>query len=166
MSSLWTPDGERPVRRERPDPTADTTSGPPPAGGPDDGGDGVPPEVLRQAAEAMGLDLDALDEQDRAQLRAELAEMMRVRRELADQPAAEVLVNHVQRFFDLVLIYLEAEPPRFAEAATVIEGLRGLVEGVGDRFGQYTEVTHQVVAQAQMLFVQVKERREGAPPAG
>ncbi|MFZ4519498.1 MAG: hypothetical protein ACOYOP_13990 [Microthrixaceae bacterium] len=164
MSSLWTPDGERPVRRDSPG-AADAPDGPPAGVAPDgsEGGDaGVPPEVLRQAAEAMGLDLDALDEQDRAQLRAELAEMLRVRRELAEQPAAEVLVNHVQRFFDLVLIYLEAEPPRFTEAATVIEGLRGLVEGVGDRFGQYTEVTHQVVAQAQMLFVQVKEQQAGA----
>src|SRR4051812_3231765 len=69
MSSLWTPDGERPVSRE-----------PEAAAGTEDELTGDP---LRAAAAALGVDLDSLSPDERNQLQAELAEMMRVRREVA-----------------------------------------------------------------------------------
>ena len=80
MSSLWTPDGERPVERE-PAPQAPVGAGDP----------------LREAAKAMGVDLDSLTDDERAQLQAELGEMMRVRREVAGTPAAEMLTNYLMR---------------------------------------------------------------------
>lgn len=144
MGSLWTPDGEREVpRAEEP---------PAPAGAPDPGDD-----PLRAAAAAIGVDLDALDEDDKARLRAELEEMMRVRREVAATPVADVLANHLMRLFDLVTIYLEASPPGFAEAATVIEAYRGTLEAVEDRLGEHASMLREALGQAQMLFVQVKD---------
>ncbi len=135
MGSLWTPDGEHQVpptsapanrtRCKRP------AGGATPAAGSDPSGD-----TLRAAAAAIGVDLDSMDEDERNQLQAELAEMMRVRREVAATPASEMLTNHMMRLFDLATIYLEGEPPAFAEAATVIEAFRAMLDGVGDRLGR------------------------------
>lgn len=157
MSSLWTPDGERPVAR-----TPRSSEG---AGAPDPGTTTAPDpaqdaDSLRVAAAAIGLDLDTMTEEDRAQLQAELNEMMQVRRQIAATPAGEVLTGHVSRLFDLVTIYLGADPPAFADAATVIEAVRGLLEGVGDRFGEHEQMLREALGQAQMVFVQVKEATE------
>ncbi|MTA74247.1 MAG: hypothetical protein F2942_05980, partial [Actinobacteria bacterium] len=97
MSSLWTPDGERPVQRAA-SPAAEVE-------------EGLSGDPLRAAAAAIGVDLDSLTEEERNQLQTELNEMMRVRREVAATPAAEMLANYLMRFFDLATIYLEGEPP-------------------------------------------------------
>lgn len=152
MSSLWTPDGERPVSRDAGSP-AESEPAPPPGSDP-----------LRAAAGALGLDLDSMTAEDRAQLEAELAEMMQVRRQVAATPAAEMLTNYLMRFFDLATIYLEAEPPAFGEAATVIEAFRSVLEGVGDRLGENEPLLQEALGQAQMVFVQVKNATEGVAP--
>jgi hypothetical protein len=156
MGSLWTPGGERevPPKDERPPERAVDAPG-------DDPGD----DPLRAAAAAIGVDLDALDEEERAQLRAELEEMMSVRRQVAATPVADVLANHMMRLFDLVTIYLEASPPGFAEAATVIEAYRGMLEAVRDRLGDHAAMLGEALGQAQMLFVQVKDAT-AAPGTG
>jgi hypothetical protein len=157
MGSLWTPGGEHEVPRENG-----------PGDGPEESGAPTAPppgaDPLRAGAAAIGVDLDALDDDERAQLRAELEEMMRVRREVSATPAAEMLTNHLMRFFDLVTIYLEAEPPAFSEAATVIEAYRSVLDGVGDRLGEHEALLREALGQLQMLFVQVKDATAGAAP--
>lgn len=156
MSSLWTPDGERPVGR--PDDAAapsDTPTGTP-------GADAAEP--LRAAAEALGIDLESLSAEERGELAAELAEMMRVRREIAATPAAEMIANHLIRFLDLATIYLEGEPPAFAEAATAIEAFRCVLEGLGDRLGDHRPMLTEALGQVQMIFVQVKQANEDRSP--
>ncbi len=148
MSSLWTPDGERPV----------SSAG--------DAGDAPTGDPLRAAASALGVDLDSLTDEEREQLQAELAEMMRVRREVAATPASEMLANYLMRFFDLATIYLESEPPAFAEAATVIEAFRSVVDGLGDRLGEHRPMLTEALGQLQMVFVQVKQGTESATPPG
>jgi hypothetical protein len=155
MSSLWTPGGERPVGRDE---SAGTE---PPAAS----GAGGVEDSLRQAARAIGIDLDSLSPEEQDQLRAELAEATRVRREVAGTPAPEMLATYMTRFFDLVLIYLDAEPPAFEDAATVIEAFRSMLDGVGDRLGEHQPMLQQALAQAQMIFVQVKEAMDAAESA-
>jgi hypothetical protein len=152
MSSLWTPDGERPVT-----PSGDAADAP--AGGAVD-----PGEPLRAAAEALGIDLDSLSPEDRQELAAELGEMMRVRREIAATPAAEMISNHLIRFLDLATIYLEGEPPAFAEAATAIEAFRCVLDGIGDRLGEHQAMLTEALGQVQMIFVQVKQAHESHTP--
>lgn len=159
MSSLWTPDGERPVARK---PASESTAPSGTASAPIDP-TGIDPadtdpgaDPLRAAAAALGLDLDAMTEEERTQLAAELEEMMQVRRQVAATPASEMLTNYLMRFFDLATIYLEAEPPAFAEAATVIEAFRSVLDGVGDRLGEHEPLLREALGQAQMVFVQVK----------
>jgi hypothetical protein len=150
MSSLWTPDGERPVQRAS-SPTAEVE-------------EELSGDPLRAAAAAIGVDLDSLTEEERNQLQTELNEMMRVRREVAATPAAEMLANYLMRFFDLATIYLEGEPPAFAEAATVIEAFRSVLDGLGDRLGEHRPMLTEALGQLQMVFVQVKQGTEHASP--
>jgi hypothetical protein len=76
-----------------------------------------------------------------------------------------MLATYMTRFFDLVLIYLDAEPPAFEDAATVIEAFRSMLDGVGDRLGEHQPMLQQALAQAQMIFVQVKEAMDAAGSA-
>ncbi|MHB1139150.1 MAG: hypothetical protein ACYC2O_09360 [Microthrixaceae bacterium] len=132
-----------------------------------EGGEDTPSgDPLRAAASALGVDLDSLTSEEREQLQAELAEMMRVRREVATTPASEMLANYLMRFFDLATIYLEGEPPAFAEAATVIEAFRSVLEGLGDRLGEHRPMLTEALGQLQMVFVQVKQDAESATPPG
>lgn len=155
MSSLWTPDGEHKVPPEPqpeggPDAAAQGDSASQPAGDPS-------ADTLRAAAEAIGIDLDSLSDEERDQLRSELAEMMRVRREVAATPAAEMLTNHMMRLFDLATIYLEDNPPAFSDASTVIEAFRAMSDALGDRLGDSEDTMREALGQLQMLFVQVKD---------
>jgi len=154
LSFLWSPDGERPVARKS---ASESTAPSGAASTPTDPADTDPgADPLRAAAAALGLDLDAMTEEERTQLAAELEEMMQVRRQVAATPASEMLTNYLMRFFDLATIYLEAEPPAFAEAATVIEAFRSVLDGVGDRLGEHEPLLREALGQAQMVFVQVK----------
>jgi hypothetical protein len=156
MSSLWTPDGERPVGRP------DDATSPSTAADAAVGADAAEP--LRAAAEALGIDLDSLSAEERGELAAELAEMMRVRREIAATPASEMIANHLIRFLDLATIYLEGEPPAFAEAATAIEAFRCVLEGLGDRLGDHRPMLTEALGQVQMIFVQVKQTNDDHSP--
>lgn len=160
MSSLWTPDGERPVRRESGPTSGGAQEAPDGAAGEQPGGArGADP--LRAAAAALGVDLDSMSDEDREELRGQLEEMLAVRRETAGIPAADLVSRYLMQFGDLVTIYLEADPPAFAEAATVIEAYRGALEAVGPRLGEHEQVLHELLGQLQMIFVDVKRRVEG-----
>lgn len=147
MSSLWTPDGERIVPPRSDEPTND---------GPATG------DALRAAAAQLGVDLDSLSPDEVAELRDELAAMMKARAEMAETPAHDMLANHLMRLFDLAVIYLEAEPPRFSDAATVIESFRAVVDNVGERLGPHRSLLQEALSQVQMVFVQVKRAADAA----
>lgn len=163
MSSLWTPDGERPVPPKPTESGSDGAGRPPGDGdtGPTTsgaGGTAAPSETLRAAASQLGIDLDTMSPEDLEQLEAEMAEMMRVRREMAETPAADMVANHMMRLFDLTMIYLEAEPPRFSDATTVIESFRAILDNTGERLGGHRQVLNEALNQMQMVFIQVKEK--------
>ncbi len=151
MSSLWTPEGEHQVAKPAPSAADDTEL---PSIGDDTVGQIDP---LRAAAQQLGLDLDSMSEEDIAELQSELTQMMQARQQMAQTPAADMLANHLMRLFDLAVIYLEADPPRFGDAATVIESFRAVVDNVGPRLGQNQPVLQEALSQMQMVFVQVKE---------
>ena len=86
----------------------------------------------------MGIDLDA------AERRGPRPAAGRARRDDAGPPrgGGDTGVRDARRlpdpgFFDLATIYLEAEPPAFGEAATMIEAFRAVLDGVGDRLGEH-----------------------------
>lgn len=169
MSSLWTPDGERHVAKASPEPGAAASGSSAADAGPTDDTARSPIDLgdpLRAAAKELGIDLDTLSDEDRAQLQTELAEMMQVRRQVAATPASEMVANHLMRLFDLATIYLESTPPSFSDAATVIESFRAVVENVGGRLGEHQAMLIEALSQLQMVFVQVKQAAEtGVEPA-
>ncbi len=144
MSSIWTPSGERPIRRE-PEPQA--PSGPPSgAGGPPSGG-GTPGGPEREPTEE--------------ELRAHLAE---VQRQLAETPAEVVVANHAIGLFQLAVIHLDQESPNFPAAQLAIDAMAGIVERLGSRLGEEEAPLREALAQLQLAFVQ--RRAGGQPPAG
>lgn len=162
MGTLWTPSGEHPVDPERSDePTSSPAGGTPSAPG-----SPTSDVALAQAAQALGLDLEAMTAEEREQLAAELTEMARVRAEVASTPVAEVLTSYLTRFFDLALIYLDTTPPKFNDAAVVIESFRAVIDTVGNELGENEAVLRQALAQAQMVFVKVRESIEQSDDVG
>src|SRR4051812_18972968 len=111
MSTLWTPDGERPVRPEpgpaaaapRPAPSAAAGSG---AAHAEQGGPGEPTDE---------------------ELRAHLSEL---REQLVQTPAAVVVANHAFGLFELAAVHLSAQPPQLEEASLAIDALGALVDGL------------------------------------
>ncbi|MFM7064031.1 MAG: hypothetical protein ACKO04_11150 [Actinomycetes bacterium] len=158
--SLWTPDGERPVNRQ---PAA-----------PADDGPGVD-ELLELVAAANGVPLDALPADARAQLEQELAALSpedraqmvqaieaeaSMRAQLAEAPAAAHLVSWLKAMGDQTAAYLEADPPKFADAATMITAVDALVDAVGDQLGPSKEPAAAMSAQLKQIVVTLKQEHD------
>ncbi len=149
MSSLWTPDGERPVPRPG-------ASGAPGAGhGGDRTGPSQPPPGGTEPGAGSRRDGPQLDE-------GTAAEIERLRREVAATPASVVVANHAYGLFELAAIHLSEQPPRLEDARLAVDALGGLVESVGDRLGEATGSLREALAQIRMAFVQIS----GAASAG
>lgn len=146
--SLWTPDGERPVRRDQP------------AGGAPSGAGAQPGPGARPAS--LDEELARLDPEQRAEAEAMLAEMARVQEELATAPAADVIANHLMGFYELAAIHLNCDPPHFAEAAVAIDALRSVLNGLGTRLARNEAPLTQALQQIQMAFVQLKRDADDA----
>ena len=160
--SLWTPDGERPVNRQ---PAA-------PAGG--DDGPGVD-ELIELVAAANGVPLASLPPDARAQLEKELAALSAedraqmaqaieaeaaMRAQLAEAPAAAHLVNWLKAMGDQTAAYLESDPPKFADAATMITAIDAIVEQVGDQLGPNQEPAAAMSGQLKQIFVSLKQEHD------
>ena len=82
------------------------------------------------------------------------------RRRLADVPAEVVVTNHVMGLYELAAIHLSTEPPDLASSQLAIDGVRALVDTLGERLGSETDVLRAALANIQMAFVEVKRRTE------
>jgi hypothetical protein len=140
MSTLWTPDGERPVGRSAPTPPP--ASPPPTAMSSTGGADAVP---------------------DEAELRAQMAELQE---QLANTPAEVVIANHAFGLFELAALHLSIQPPNLAEARTAIDACGFLVEGMVGRLGDNEAELVEGLAQLRMAFVQIRAAADAQPPAG
>ncbi|HEV3227777.1 MAG TPA: hypothetical protein VGZ52_13110 [Acidimicrobiales bacterium] len=137
--SLWTPDGEHRVERERPDEAA-----PPPQ---DDPLAGLSPEEREQAI-------------------AMAAEMDEVRQQLASVPAAVVVANHAMGLYELAAIHLSGQPPNFVEAQVAIDGMAAIVSGLAGRLGDNEPTLNDALAQLRMAYVQLKGSASAEVSAG
>lgn len=137
MPTLWTPDGERNVERESPTPPTEPVGAPTEASkapaGASGAADGSPLSAseLKAQAEQLGIDLDSLSPEERAQAEAAVAEMAETRARLAETPASEVIANHLMGFYELGAIHLSRQPPAFEDAALAIDALPGRTRAGG-----------------------------------
>lgn len=146
MSTLWTPDGERPVGgadQGRPASPSPAASRPP--GDPTDPGD---PGFEGFATEA--------------ELEANMDEL---RLQLAETPAAAVVANHCFGLFELAALHLSLRPPQLGEAQIAIDALGALVEGLEGRLGPEEDALREGVTQLRLAFVQLKAVADAAGDA-
>ena len=145
MSTLWTPEGERPIRRD-PAPT-----GPSPAGS----GPGGPPPGGSLADGPLPDEMTAEDE-------AALAELQD---QLANTPVELVIANHAFGLFELAALHLSSNPPRLPQARLAIDALGALVEGLAGKLTDYEAQLVEGLANLRMAFVQIRGA-QGARPEG
>ena len=101
MRTLWTPGGERPIRRE---PPASPTS-PPGGPGPGGPGGGAGPGVAELSEEELQ------------------AQMEELRDQLARTPAEVVVANHAFGLFELAALHFSLQPPQLDQARLAIDAL-------------------------------------------
>ena len=135
MSTIWTPSGERPVRREEPSPSPE--AGPTGASG-----------------QAAGAEPEPTEEE----LAARMADFQR---ELLEAPAALVITNHCIGFFQLAALHLEAQPPKLEEAQLAIDALAAVVERLGSRLGAEERPLQDALTNLRLAFVEVRGRAGG-----
>ena len=137
MSTLWTPDGERPIRRD------------PPAGG------GSPPPAPPAGPPPEGPEGEALSPEDEAAM-AELQE------QLAQTPVELVIANHAFGLFELAALHLSLQPPQLPQARLAIDALGVLVEGLAGQLGDYERQLVEGLTQLRMAYVQIRGAQSGA----
>lgn len=148
--SIWTPDGERPIRRS-PEPA------PTPAAG---AGGGAAQEAV-EYLDLDSIDLEKLTPEERAEVEAMAAEMAEARRRIAETPAALVVANHAMGLYELAAIHLSNQPPNMGEAKLAIDAMTALMDALLGRLGQEESVLRDALSQLQMAFVQLSRESGG-----
>lgn len=140
MSSIWTPGGERPIRRE----AAPPGPGPEAVGDDDWRGPGPDEELTPEEMQARMAALQA---------------------QLAETPASAVVANHCFGLFELAALHLSLAPPQLPEASLAIDALAALVEGLAGRLGEHEGQLKEALASLRLAFVQIRAANLGqAPP--
>jgi Domain of unknown function (DUF1844) len=127
VSSLWTPEGEHPVDRDRQRALASE--------------DDYPAD--------MGDELTAEDEQALA-LRLE-----ELRSQLVATPAEVVIANHAYGLFELAAIHLSQQPPHLDQARLAVDALGVLIEGLAGRLGEAEDSLKDALAQIRLAYVEI-----------
>lgn len=131
--SLWTPDGEHEVPRDRG-----------PAAEPTDGVPGAP-------------SFDDLTPEERAQAEAMAAELAEARARLAETPAAIVVANHAMGLYELAAIHLSNDPPNLEEAKTAIDAMGAVVDALPGRLGEHEDTLKAARSQIQLAYVELSQ---------
>lgn len=141
MSSLWTPYGEQPVEPEQPGAGASGGPGAGPPPGPDDLGEDIDPEQMRE---------------------------MLAR--LAATPVEMIVAQFAVQLQEIAVLHLGIageRPESLGQASLAIDALGTLVEGLAERLAPNDEPLRQVLSQLRLAFVEVtNELAGGAAPPG
>lgn len=143
MSTLWTPGGEVPIDRNTraepgPAPQQEQPPGPP-------GPQGQGPEG--QGREAAGAGAPGTE-----------ADYERMRRQMLEVPAADVVAQHAVAIYELAALHLSEPEPRLSEARLAIDALTALVKGLEGRLGQAEDALAEALPQLKMAFVEATDR--------
>jgi hypothetical protein len=149
MSTLWTPDGERPVGRR-------------PAEAPAAPGSGGADEPVAPSAGAGGPGMEGAEPADE-ELRAQMSEL---RDQLAQTPAALIVANHAFGLFELAAVHLSERPPHLEEARLAIDAMAALVEGLKGRLGEHEAQLVDGLAQLRLAFVQINAASQAGTAEG
>ena len=161
MSTLWTPEGEHRVPRER-------TDGPTQAV---PGGTGAAEDASAEDAMNAGFDIDPetglpIDPRTGEPFDPEeLAEMQEQLREAQEQlvavPAAEIVQNHMMGLFELAALHLRRDPPDLAEARLPIDALGLLVDNLADQLPA-GDTLRGALQQIRLAYVEMHKQQSDA----
>ncbi len=141
VSSLWTPDGERPVGR------------------PDRGGGG-PTDRGIEGPDAAAPDGSVAPEDPDGEVLAEQVAAMRA--ELANSPVEVVVANHCYGLFELAAVYLSQIPPLLDQARMAIDAFGAILGALEGRLGEAEDQLKDGLSQLRLAYVQI----DGAQRAG
>ena len=141
MSTLWTPGGERPIRR---DPTGRSRR-PRPAGPGSAAATGQPAAEPSRPRRSCGPRWTELREQ------------------LARTPAEVVIANHAFGLFELAALHLSLQPPQLDQARLAIDALAALVDGLAGRLGDAEPQLSEGLSQLRMAYVQIHRASQAVP---
>ncbi len=141
--SLWTPDGEHEVSRDRDDASAQSAPQP----GPADGIPGAP-------------SFDDLSPEELAQAEAMAAELNEARARLAETPSSMVVANHAMGLYELAAIHLSNDPPNLDESKVAIDAMGAIVDALPGRLGEHEETLKAARSQIQLAFVELSNATE------
>jgi len=143
VSTLWTPDGEHEVGREKGSQR------------------GAPAEQSPLSAASE----DDFDDDGPELTEEQVAQMRELEEKLAQTPAAVVVANHAYGLFELAALHLGRRPPNFEQAQLAIDAMGALVEGLGDRLGDHGRQLQDGLTQLRLAFVQVRNAADNPPEA-
>lgn len=160
MSTLWTPEGEHQVPRERtgePSQTAPGTA--------DEGGEfsAAPDGEAFEIDPDSGLPIDPRTGEpfDPEEL-AEMTERLREAQEqLVSVPAAEIVQNHMMGLFELAALHLRRDAPDLTEARLAIDALGLLVDHLADQLPA-GETLRGALQQIRLAYVEIHKRQTAA----
>ena len=141
MGTLWTPDGEHEVGRDKEPQRGAASEQSPLSALPDDDFDDDEPELTEE----------------------QIAHMRELEEKLAQTPAAVVVANHAYGLFELAALHLGRRPPNFEQAQLAIDAMGALVEGLGDRLGEHARNLQDGLTQLRLAFVQVRNAADSPP---
>ena len=133
MGTLWTPDGEHQVGRDKKE----------------------PPQSPLSAVED-----DDFDDEGPELTEEQIEQMRQLEEKLAQTPASVVVANHAYGLFELAALHLGRRPPNFEQAQLAIDAMGVLVEGLGDRLGDHARQLQDGLTQLRLAFVQVRSAAE------
>jgi hypothetical protein len=137
MSSLWTPGGERPIRRPEPEETSTSAQG----------------QARPATAGAGGQEPELSPEEQAAQLQ-------QLQEQLARTPVELVIANHAFGLFELAALHLGLQPPQLEQARLAIDALATLVEGLAGRLGEHEPQLKDGLSQLRLAFVQIRAAQQ------
>lgn len=133
--SIWTPSGEHEIQKDQPG--------------------------QEEASSPVGVEQPAgveqpheLSPEEEAAMEAEFEE---TRQRIAESPPEQIIATHVIGLYELAVIHLKQESPNLEAAKLAIDALNGIVSGVGDQLGEYSEAMKNALNEIQMAFVKVSE---------
>src|SRR6516165_10796094 len=132
MSTLWTPGGERPIRREEPEEASTSRRA--------ETGRATPGGSTGEARE--------LSPEEQA------AQLQQLQEQLARTPVEVVIANHAFGLFELGALHLSRQPAQLDQARLAIDALAALVEGLAGRLGEHERQLKDGLAQLRLAFVQ------------
>ena len=156
MSTLWTPEGEHRVPRERPEAPPQA-----PAADAEDMGAAFGGQLEMDPETGLPIDPRTGEPFDPEELAEMQEQLLAAQEQLVSVPAAEIVQNHMMGLFELAALHLRREPPDLDEARLPIDALGLLVDNLADQLPA-GDTLRGALQQIRLAYVEMHKRHTAA----